>query len=224
MVRSLKSLSIHWETDTHSSERDISVPHHLHALTHTTTQNEITIILPQLTPYFLIEGATPSSLFLFSFFLLQPISLLYSWNILQISFSKPSFFLLFLFSFLSYNRCDVSLLRIALLSSSVGSWQLLSFLFVNFSFSLTVSLLFSFSSASHLSICFRFCLPGPSPILTKKWGMQCDSDLYRPCNHLRPFQVTSGPCFDSLINYPVLWFMRKAVCKSNRQQVVLKKL
>lgn len=53
--------------------------------------------------------------------------------------------------------------------------------------------------------------------------MRCDPDLHRPCDHLRPLQVTSCPCFDSLINYLVLWFMRKAVCKNNRQQVVFKK-
>ena len=53
--------------------------------------------------------------------------------------------------------------------------------------------------------------------------MRCDPDLHRPCNHLRPLQVTSSPTFDSLINYRVLWFMGKAVCKNNRQQVVLKK-
>lgn len=48
-----------------------------------------------------------------------------------------------------------------------------------------------------------------------------------PPSALRPPptpQVTPGLCFDSLINYPVLWFMRKAVCKNNRQQVVLKKI
>ena len=70
---------------------------HTHTHTHTLTrrENEITIILPQLIPYFL----TQPYLLLFSFSSLQPISGLYSRNILYISFVLISCLSFFLFPF-----------------------------------------------------------------------------------------------------------------------------
>lgn len=99
-----------------SASSPIRVHTHIHvrahtcAHTHTRTRkkDEITIILRQLISYFLIEEGTSPYLLLFSFFSLQPISGLYSRNILQISFVIFSclfpFFHLFMWCLPSQNR------------------------------------------------------------------------------------------------------------------------
>lgn len=43
--------------------------------------------------------------------------------------------------------------------------------------------------------------------------MRCDPDLHWPSDTFWPQHVTFSLCFDSLINYPVLWFMSKQYVK-----------
>lgn len=103
----------------------------------------------------------------------------------------------------------MALLSTFLISFLFSIWRQLR-IFLHFSF---ISKMFSLLLSSYFSICFHFCLLG---LLSSQLdNEECSVTLtsISPCVTFWLCYITFDLLFDSLINYPVLWFMSKCYVK-----------